>query len=260
MKKYSINNLKSIIYILTSMLIILILVFSSKSNVNEANTFCLWILGGVYFFLYLQFVFDKFIQEFLKLNKKLILILLILLFTIVLSWILPIRFQKIFDENTIKRGMKNTNISLETLGEKNNKSKGYEVCLEGIRINGNSDFNLYNITLNKDWDFIDGRPTCLKQVNSKIDINLGNINTYQILMRKNENAGKIKVKIGSNNYVYDLYSKNAENRYQIDLSELFLQNQEKISCLQVGLFYLAYFFIVLTLMFSVVIYLKLKIK
>ncbi len=256
MKKYSINNLKSIIYILTALLIVLILIITSKSNINVANTFCLWILGCAYFFFYLRFVFDKFLNGFLKLNNKVSIILVIFLSSILLCWLLPIRFQKVIDENIIDQGMRNSNLTIEALGEKNDKSSGYEVCLEGIKINNTEDYNLYNIKLNKDWNFINGRPTYLKKIKSDININLGNVETYQILMRKNENAGKIKIKIGTNEYVYDLYSKNEELRYNVDLSKVFLQNKEKDSVLHIGLFYFAYLIIIESIMFSIIIYLK----
>lgn len=260
MKNYSLNKLKSVIYILTSLLLILILAYTSESNIFITNTLCLWILGFVYFFLYLRLVFDKSAEKFLKLKKKGNVILIVLLSSILLCGFLPIRFQKIIDENMIERGMRSTKITIEALGEKNAESQGYEVCLEGIRINGVEDYNLYNIKLNQDWDFVDGRPTYLKQIKSNIKIDLGYIKTYEIIMRKNESAGKVNIKIGPNEYEYDLYSKEEDSRNSIDLSKVFLQNQEKSSDLQKGLFYFTYFIIVGSIMYSVVVFVKVRIK
>lgn len=260
MKKDSINKFKSTIYIFVALSLVLILIYTSESNILVANTFFLWVLGFVYYFLYLRFVFDKFFNDFFEFEKKGNVILIVFLSSIMLCWLLPFRFQSIINENAIESGMEDTKISIEALAEKNAESKGYEVCLEGIRVNGNKDYNLYNIKLNDGWDFVDGRPIYLKKVKSNINIDLGDIKTYEILMRKNENSGKVKIKIGINEYVYDLYSKEEKPREILDLSKIFLQNQEKNSGLQKELFYLAYFIIVESAMFSVVFYLKAKTK
>lgn len=257
---YRNSNLKKIKYILVSLSCIIILILTTKSNIIITNTFCLWTLGFLYLSLFLIFIFDKMNKKFSKIERKSGIYILVSIISLFVCWLMPFRYNDIVDDNIVQQSMRNnSNIIIEALGEKNDTSQGFEVCLEGIRMNG-QDYNLYNIKLNDGWQFVDGRPIHKGQLKSRIQIDLGNVNTYEIMLRKNQNAGKVYVKIGKNGYIYDLYSKKPIQHYTIDISKIFLQNIEKDNKINLLLFYCIYFFIIEMLVFSLIIFLISKRK
>lgn len=251
------NKYKNILYILVSLLTVVALSYTTKSNVSIPNTFWLWALGVLYLSLYLIFVADKIIKSIILLKRKTYILLLSIILSIVACWLLPFHYQDIVNANKIELGMKDETLFIEALGDKNPKSKGNEVCIEGIKIN-RKDYNLYNLHLNDDWDFVDARATYLGNKTSQISLELDYRNKYEIKFKKTNNSGKVKIKMGKYEQVYDLYSDEPVQYDNIELKKAFLNNEIETSNIQEGIFYLLYFLIIEILILTVGVHIELK--
>lgn len=233
---------------------ILLLKFSTESNNNDINSICLWVLGSIYLFLFMNFVFRKIlINNYLKLNKKKYINIISTLFALLILILLPFRYESIWKNNKMDMLLRNNSIiKIESLAEKNPKSDGYEICIEGIKVN-NEDYNLYEIPLVEPWAFVDGRPTINQNINSIIEISLETNSTYEVMIRKNPQAGIVKISIGNNEATFDLYSPDLIQHNKIDLSKVFDKSIDKINLVYKYIFYIIYFIIIWVLSFSVIV-------
>lgn len=232
MKTSSIGKL--IFSIVLSIACTITLMFTSQSNLHDKNTVCLWILACIYLFLFWEFLFWGYdMKKFMLLKRagrKAVLIFATIILAVVGFFAFPFQYDKVVVENNCRKILLGEQtIQIKTLGEKNEKSEGYDVWLEGIRVDG-KDYNLYEIALNKDWDYEEDRPFTDKKDAKAISISLDVKKDYDVMFRRGPQAGKIEVTVGETSKEIDLYAEKEEQRYKLDLEGIIAENlhiQEK---------------------------------
>jgi len=157
--------------------------------------------------------------------------------SLILLIVMPFKLNNIIDNNIIERNMLNTDtITFITTGEKNPLSSGYDIWLEGIRVN-NQDYNLYDLALPDSWTFVEDRPLSTTAQVSSIVIDLPKMSEYIIYMRKVPSGGIVQIELNGMSMKYDLYNENSIQRNIVDLSTLLLA-QYTISSYEYIIFYL----------------------
>lgn len=200
------------------------LIFTSNSNLQFINVVFLWNLGILYLAIIIYAIFLKrCFAKFLKIRRKgrkIIIILLSVVIVAVAFKCLPFSITNVTKNNFLKKEvLGKTNVVITALGEKNDRSKGYEVWLEGVKVD-KTDYNLYEINLEKGWDWNDGRPFYEENKKSSISFTINAKDRCVFLTRKGPNMGKVKVQIGKISTVYDLYSAHNDDRYKLDLEKM----------------------------------------
>lgn len=200
------------------------IIYTSNANLQFINTVCLWCFGILYLAIIMYWVlWKKCFQKFRGIHKagrKVITILLSVIIVALAFVCLPFSIENVTRSNYLQKEMLGkSNIVITALGEKNERSKGYDVWIEGIKVD-KSDYNLYEIGLENGWDWKDGRPFYNKKELSSISFTLYAKDNYTLLTRKGPSMGKIKVQIGKISSVYDLYSEKTDDRYKLNLGQM----------------------------------------
>lgn len=257
MKTSSIGKL--IFSIVLSVVCTMILMFTSQSNLHDKNTLCLWILACIYQFLFWEFLFWKYdMKKFMllkRMGRKIVLIFATIILAAVGFFVFPFQYGKVVVENNCKKALLGEQtIQIKALGEKNEKSDGYDVWLEGVWVDG-KDYNLYEIALNKDWDYKEDRPFTDEKDAKAISVSLDVKKDYDVMFRRGPQAGKIEVTVGETSKEIDLYAEKEEQRYKLDLEGMIAENlhiQESATA-EVG-YSIAYFVLLLAGSFTLVIW------
>lgn len=228
-QKMKISSVGKLIFsIVLSVACTMILIFTSQSNLHDKNTVCLWILACIYLFLFWEFLFWKYdMKKFIslkRLGRKIVLAFVTIILATVGFFTFPFQYEKVVAENNYKKALLGEQtIHIKALGEKNEKSDGYDVWLEGIRVDG-KDYNLYEIDLNKDWEYKEDRPFTDEKDAKAISILLNVKKDYDVMLRKGPQAGKIEITVGQTSKVIDLYAEKEEQRYKLDMEGIVAAN------------------------------------
>ncbi len=238
-----------IIYIIVSILLVYGLVFATSPNLFVRNTACLWILGWIYLFIFIYGIAgNKVIEAIKQQDSGLGFLVFLAVISGLIVWVLPFQYKQIVFTNTCEKYMlQSDKITIEPLNEKNVNSGGYGVCIEGIILNG-EDYNLYNIPLTEGWEFVDGRPYTDRVGSEQLIIEIGEGNKYNLLVRKNNSAGKIRIYIGEDSKVFDLYSRDTVNRESLNLSSIFEDEMNERMIGKEIIYYICYYIIIFILL------------
>lgn len=222
-KKERKRNLAS--SIIGAIISIILLMITSKAFVGDANAICLWFLAGVYLVLFHYFAFWGYAVKKIKNSSyKRETIVCSIIVTLLLFLFLPFRYDNVLENNYfLKNYLDNQTIAIEPLKEKNELSSGYQIWLEGIKVDG-KDYNLYNISLPDKWDFVEDRPFTDNQMAPLLSFKLNAKSSYDIMIRKGPNAGMARVSVGTKSAVVDFYQEMEETRAELDIMEIVLQD------------------------------------
>ena len=202
-----------IIYIIVSILLVYGLVFATSPNLFVRNTACLWILGWIYLFIFIYGIAgNKVIEAIKQQDSGLGFLVFLAVISGLIVWVLPFQYKQIVFTNTCEKYMlQSDKITIEPLNEKNVNSGGYGVCIEGIILNGEG-------------------------------------NKYNLLVRKNNSAGKIRIYIGEDSKVFDLYSRDTVNRESLNLSSIFEDEMNERMIGKEIIYYICYYIIIFILL------------
>lgn len=219
---------KLILGILAGIVCTVILMITSESDLRDTNTVCLWVLAGVYLCVFWNLLFGKYdMEKFFDIKKsgrKVFLVFISLVLTAVFFFSFPFQYKKVVESNTCSKAiLGDQTITLEITGEKNEKSTGYDVWLEGIKVDG-KDYNLYEIDLPENWEYKEDRPFTNEKKAGVVTIKLDAKKSYDIMLRKGPQAGKVKVSIGKNSQEIDLYEEKEEQHFKVDINKIVTEN------------------------------------
>lgn len=240
------NKIKTVfICMFLSLLLICGLIFATDSNIFIINTGCLWLLGFIYLFIVLYCIASHKIKDIV--DHAFLFWAVSVVVSVFMMCILPFQYSKVLANNIFEKKMiQSKNLIIEPLDEKNENSSGYTVCIEGIVLDG-VDYNMYEIPLSDGWEFVDGRP-CAEGMAGKLNIDVSKTDNYKLLVRKNQESGKIRVYMDGDSRVYDLYGEEAVDRETLDLS--LIAETERNGQTSVGkeiIYYICYFVVLFSI-------------
>lgn len=215
-----------------------------EANVYIINNLCLWILACTYLILFrYSILYGISLKCWKKYQNRMLSIVVSVFLSLLLIAVLPFDYLGVLKVNSLEKAMLMNDTIVLT--PENNKDKR-EITIEGIKVNG-QDYNLYDISLEEGWEFIDGRPTCI-MTNEEVrplTIYLGKGNKYEIMLRKNQKAGSVRIACGSRSSVYNLYSDIDSNREIINLESVLIdKNTTNPKLWKAIIYYCLYFKII----------------
>ena len=225
-QRINILNVRNLaLSILDGIFSIAVLMVTSRTYLGSVNTVCLWTFACIYLILFNYFAFGKYaIGKLKKSNHKRKIIIVSFVITLILFFVLPFRYKDILNNNYfLTQSLNNQTVIVEPLGEKNELSTGYQICIEGIKEDG-QDYNLFNISLPDKWEFIGGRPVTESFQAMPLTVTLDAEESYSIMIRRGPSTGKAKISIGSKSAVIDFYQETEQLRAEINLKAIIMQD------------------------------------
>lgn len=201
-----------------------VLLVTSKADISDINTRCLWFLGMIYLMVFNYFIFWEFDIKYATGRRVPVKISVSIGLTILLFTILPFRYDKVVRNNFfLTHYLENQLITIQPIANAAETESGHEIWLEGVTVDG-KDYNIYEIPLAEGWDYVEGRPYTNMESVAPLTFELTAKESYDIMIRKGPNAGTAKISIGDKSRVFSFYSETNEQRACVDIKELFLKD------------------------------------
>ena len=185
-------------------ILMLILCFSTHSNLFLPNTVCLWVLGWIYLSVFCYFAIQKNdlkIMEVMKIGA----VSLIASFALLLLF--PIKYGAVLTRNYHERQIMQTgSVTIIPLQKVNKNATAAEIWIDRILVNG-QEYDKSRLQLSDGWEMPDNCIYCADAVSAQpLVIPVPEKSYYEIHFAMTEASGSLCYSVNGSDVDIDLYN------------------------------------------------------
>lgn len=185
-------------------ILILILCFSTHSNLFLPNTVCLWVLGWIYLSVFCYFAIQKndlTISEMMKIG------IAALIISFALLLLFPIKYGAVLTQNYHEHQIMQTeSVTITPLQRVNKSATAAEIWIDRILMNGQQ-YDKSNLQLSDGWEILDNYIYCADARSAQpLVIHIPEKSYYEIHFVMTEASGSLRYSVNGSDAVIDLYN------------------------------------------------------